>query len=310
MQIARIQVVLRIVPPRAVVPSPRARPMEREYRRLRVHPAHAGPFWLGKGGGPGIVAVDDKGCIMADTSWIRIEDDGHVRHLVLDAPPVNALRPDRLMGLAEVIGAAEENANVRAIVVQSALRVFSAGLDLKVARDFDEDDQARIVEGLNVAFLRLFACPKPVIVVTGGAAIAGGLFFVLAADHRIATPRASFGLAEVRVGVDFPVGPMEIARAMLAPNDLRRLMMRGQPIGASTALACGLVDEVVDPADLAQAATRAAHEFAAIPPTAYASVKQQIRGDTIARIEAEMGKDRGSWFTAETRAAMTAMLEG
>ena len=163
---------------------------------------------------------------MADTSWIRQSDDGPIRHLVLDAAPVNALRPDRLFGLAEVIEAAEGAAHVRAIVISSAQRVFSAGLDLKVARGFDSDEQAAIVDGLNVGFLRLFACSKPVIVAVNGAAIAGGLFFILSADHRVSSPRAQFGLAEVRVGVDFPVGPMEIARAMLTPNDLRRLMMR------------------------------------------------------------------------------------
>ncbi len=251
-----------------------------------------------------------QGGAMADTSWIKTRDDGPLRHLVLDAPPVNALRPARLMGLAKVVAEAETDTNVRAIIISSACKVLSAGLDLKVARDFNEDDQARIVDGLNVAFLCLFACPKPVIVATDGAAIAGGLFFVLTADHRIATPRASFGLAEVRVGVDFPVGPMEIARAMLAPKDLRRLMMRGQPIAADAALACGLVDEVVDPEVLMDVAVREAQAFAAIPPVAYAAVKQQIRGDTIARIKTQMGKARGAWFTAETRDAMTAMLGG
>jgi enoyl-CoA hydratase/carnithine racemase len=161
---------------------------------------------------------------------------------------------------------------------------------------------------LNVAFLRLFACPKPVIVAVNGAAIAGGLFFVLAADHRVASPRATFGLAEVRVGVDFPVAPMEIARAMLAPNDLRRLMMRGQPITVDDALAAGVVDCIVPQDALVASALQDALEFAAIPPAAYSAVKQQIRGEVIAKITAQMAEPRPAWFTAETRDAMTAML--
>lgn len=247
---------------------------------------------------------------MADTSWIKQSDEGPVRHLVLDAPPVNALRPDRLFGLAEVIEAAQAAPQIRAIVISSAHRVFSAGLDLKAARDFDAGEQGAIVEGLNVAFLRLFACPKPVIVAVNGAAIAGGLFFILAADHRLSSPRAVFGLAEVRVGVDFPVGPMEIARAMLAPNDLRRLMMRGQPVGAEAARAAGLIDQIVPEEDLISQAMQDAAEFAAIPPAAYASVKLQIRGETIDRIKAQMQQPRTDWFTTETREAMTAILEG
>jgi enoyl-CoA hydratase/carnithine racemase len=247
---------------------------------------------------------------MADTDWITCTDTGAIRQLVLNAPPVNALRPERLMGLAEVIEAAQAAEHIRAIVLSSALRVFSAGLDLKEAVEFDQVQQDAVVEGLNIAFLRLFACSKPVIVAANGAAIAGGLFFVLAADHRVVSPRAVFGLAEVRVGVDFPVGPMEIARAMLAPNDLRRLMMRGQPITAEQALAMGLIDQLVPEEMLIDTAMQDAREFAAIPPAAYAAVKRQIRGETIARITAHMADSRDAWFTAETRGAMTAMLEG
>lgn len=247
---------------------------------------------------------------MVDTSWIGQSDEGPIRHLVLDAAPVNALRPDRLFGLAKVIEDAEDAEHIRAIVISSALRVFSAGLDLKVARDFDADEQTAIVEGLNVGFLRLFACPKPVVVAANGAAIAGGLFFILAADHRLSSPRAMFGLAEVRVGVDFPTGPMEIARAMLSPNDLRRLMMRGQPIGAEAAREAGVIDRIVPEEDLIAQAMQDAAEFAAIPAAAYASVKRQIRGETVERIKAQMGQSRADWFTAETRDAMTKMLGG
>lgn len=247
---------------------------------------------------------------MSDTSWIRESDSAGIRHIVLDAGPVNALRADRLFGFAERIDAAERNPQVRALVISSALRVFSAGLDLKQAREFDSAQQADIVAGLNEGFLRLFACPKPVIAAVNGAAIAGGLFFVLAADHRLCSPRATFGLAEVRVGVDFPVGPMEIARDMLGPNDLRRLMMRGQSIDAETAKAAGIVDRIVAEADLRDVALQDAAEFASIPATAYAAVKAQIRGDTTLRIRAEMGKAHTDWFLPETRAAMSAMLGG
>lgn len=140
--------------------------------------------------------------------------------------------------------------------------------------------------------------------------IAGGLFFVLGADHRVASARANFGLAEVRVGVDFPVGPMEIARTMLAPNDLRRLMMRGQPIAAEAARDAGLIDRIVPEEDLITHAMQDAAEFATIPAAAYASVKQQIRGETVERIKEQTSQARADWFLPGTREAMAAMLGG
>lgn len=246
---------------------------------------------------------------MADNTWIKETDEGEgILRLTLNQPPVNSLTAEMLMGLDALLADVETRADVRAIVIDSALKVLSAGLNLKAAQAYDDAAQRAVVEGLNRGFLRLFACPKPVVVAAAGAAIAGGLFFVLAADHRVAGPAATFGLAEVRVGVDFPAGPMEIARAMLAPNDLRRLMMRGRPIGVEEAQAAGLVDRIVPQDQVLAMALRDAADLAQIPPAAYAAVKRQIRGETVARIEQAMTEERPRWFNNETRAAMARML--
>ncbi|MEP3786330.1 enoyl-CoA hydratase/isomerase family protein [Ascidiaceihabitans sp.] len=246
---------------------------------------------------------------MTDTQWItQIKHDGGVIELSLNAAPVNALTPEKLMGYRDVLHQLGADKDVKAIVLTSPLKVLSAGLNLKAAQDFDEAQQKAIVHGLNEGFLAQYSCPKPVICAVNGAAIAGGLFFVLAADHRIADTRAQFGLAEVRVGVDFPVGPMEIARATLDTNTLRRLILRGKPIGAETALAAGLVDDVVEPDVLHACALEAAQEFAQLPPKAFASIKHQIRGDVIAQIKAATTAEPDLWFTDETRPAMQKML--
>jgi enoyl-CoA hydratase len=245
---------------------------------------------------------------MSDSSWIkRIDHDGGVVELSLNRGPVNALTPDALFGLRDCINGLSEDANVGAIVLSSPLKVLSAGLNLKEARGFDDDQQDAIVCGLNEGFLALYACPKPVICAINGAAIAGGLFFVLTADHRIAAPKAQFGLAEVRVGVDFPVGPLEIAKAALSSNDARRLMLRGQPVDAQTAQSMGLVDLIVDAEDVLPQALKDATEFACIPAKAYASIKNQLRGDVIARIRAAP-PSTAQWFTEETTGAMSKML--
>jgi enoyl-CoA hydratase len=191
--------------------------------------------------------------------------------------------------------------------------VFSAGVDLKEALAFTRDDENTIVEGLNVGFAALFAFPKPVVVAIKGAAIAGGLFYVLASDFRVAGPRAKFGLAEVRVGVDFPIGPLEIARATLGPNALRRLMLTGQPINATEAVAMGIVDVIEqDEAVVLDRALRAARDLASSPPETYASVKRQIRQDALARIDAAISAGAnapvGGWFNAGTKAAMQQMI--
>ncbi len=237
--------------------------------------------------------------------------DGIVR-LVLNRGPVNALSAPFLMTLADTLDDMARDASVRALVIASAFRVYSAGLDLKQAAGFDREAQNAIVDGLNAAFLRLFAFPKPVVAAVDGAAIAGGLFFVLASDFRVSGPGGKFGLAEVRVGVDFPLGPLEIARATLPPDMLRRLMLTGQPIDADTAARFGIVDERVSADQVAGRALSAARTMADSPPHAFAAVKRQIRGATTARIEAGMrdiaADPTRSWYSAETRPAMRRML--
>lgn len=250
---------------------------------------------------------------MTSTDWLKLNiADGGIAEIELARGPVNALSAGFLLDFAALISDLSARPDICAIVLTSRFKVFSAGLDLKEAQEFDLSEQNAIVAGLNIAFLRLFACPRPTVAAVNGAAIAGGLFFVLASDFRIAAPAAKFGLAEVRVGADFPVGPLEIARATLTPDMQRRLMLSGRPVTAEFAERAGLVDEIAPADGLRARALAAAAMLADSPPGTYATVKHQIRGAAIARIEAAMAAGanapEGGWFTEETRSAMRRMI--
>ncbi|MDK3018268.1 enoyl-CoA hydratase/isomerase family protein [Pseudodonghicola flavimaris] len=239
--------------------------------------------------------------------------EGHVTEIALNRAPVNALSPAFLMGFAALLDRLEAEEDTHAVVLSSPFKVFSAGLDLKEAQQFDLAQEQAIVEGLNMGFLRLFTFAKPVVAAINGPAIAGGLFFVLASDFRVAGPRASFGLAEVRVGADFPVGPMEIARATLGPNALRRMMLTGQPIPVDQARDEGLVDVLEDDRDrvLSRAIDEAAR-LGRLPSIAYASIKRQIREPAVSAIESAVAQGANApvdgWFNAQTRDAMRRMI--
>lgn len=246
--------------------------------------------------------------------WLQRKPHDHgVVELELGRGPVNALSAEFLMDFAAELDSLDRDPDVRAIVISSRFKVFSAGLDLKEAQDFTLSEQNAIVEGLNVGFLAEYSCSTPIVVAVNGAAIAGGLFFVLASDVRVAGPRSSFGLAEVRVGADFPVGPLEIARATLDSNMQRKLMLTGQPINATEAQAAGIVDVLLnDPDEVLPRAVEEAQTLAQLPPKTFASVKWQIRGETIDRIRAGISSGgnapEGGWFNDETKAAMQRMI--
>ena len=247
------------------------------------------------------------------TEPLHITDHGDgVSVLCLRRAPVNALNPAFMDQIERDLEAMAADPSVRALVLASPFKVFSAGLDLKEMAAYGPEEETAIVDSLNRTFLALYEFPKPLVVAVNGAAIAGGLFFPLAADHTVAVEKAKFGLSEVRVGASFPVSPLEVARAEMTPAGLRTLMLRGRPIDAARAVDFGIVDEIVDPEDLLDRATDAAHDLAAAPAGTYAAIKRQIRGDVIDRMRLAVaeGSDptRAGWFTDETRAAMAAAL--
>ena len=241
----------------------------------------------------------------------EVTDDG-IAILTLNRAPVNALVPAFLADIAATLDTLAADARVHAAVLTSGLRVLSGGFDLKAAQAFTLADETDIVDHLNANFATMYAFPKPLITTAGGAAIAGGLFFVLTADYTIAVPRAKFGLAEVRVGANFPVGPLEIARDALSPAALRRLMLSGHPIEAADAQTMGVIDEIAEPEALMDRALTVARDYAKNPPLAYAAIKAQLRQPALAIIHdaIDNGSDptRAGWFTAETKAAMAAMI--
>ncbi len=236
-----------------------------------------------------------------------------VLRMTLNRPPANALTVEFLGALDGRLRDLAHEGNVRALLITGAGRALSAGLDLKQAPGFTRAQQTAMVDGLNRVFANLYAFPKPVITAVNGPAIAGGLFFVLAADYRIAAPGALFGLTEVRIGARFPVSPLEIARAELAPAAARRILLGGRNVEAQNALATGLIDEIAAPDGLLARSEAVAHDYAAIPPKAFAGVKAQLRAPALATMNAAIANKtdptRDGWYTDETPDAMRALFE-
>jgi enoyl-CoA hydratase len=112
-----------------------------------------------------------------------------------------------------------------------------------------------MVDALNRAFHAVYSCPVPVVGAINGHAIAGGLVLALCCDWRIAVKTQFLaGLSEVRVGVPYPVGAMEVVREELAPHVARQLILFGQNITAAAAVEAGVFDESVEPEALLERA--------------------------------------------------------
>ena len=247
-------------------------------------------------------------------SSVRVEFEGSVAVVTLDRPPANVMDAASLNELADVFDRlasdADADAEATAVVLTGEGRSFSAGLDLRAIQQSGPSHQEDLIEALNRAFLAVYSCPRLVVGSVNGHAIAGGLVLALCCDVRLVADVAlKVGLSEVRVGVPYPVGAIEVVRHELTPSVARRLVLGGELIGAHEAVALGVLDRVVPAADLLAVALAAARDHR--PLVGYARIKAQLRKPAIEATQAALGgRDPlpRPWLTDETFAAAAAAL--
>jgi enoyl-CoA hydratase/carnithine racemase len=247
---------------------------------------------------------------MAGMPSVRVEHEGTVAVVTLSQPPANAMDAASLNELADVFDRLAVDDDVTAIVLTGDGRAFSAGLDLKAIQDSGPGHQEELIEALNRAFLAVYSCPRLVIAAVNGHAIAGGLVLALCCDVRLVADVAlKVGLAEVRVGVPYPVGAIEVVRHELDGSVARRLVLSGELIGAHDAVSLGVFDRLVPADDLLAAALAAARDHP--PQLGFARIKAQLRHPAIDATRAALGgRDplARPWLTDETFAAAAAAL--
>jgi len=166
---------------------------------------------------------------------VRISVDGGVARVTIDNPPVNVTSQAVRAGLMAALDAAEK-AGAERVVLTGAGCAFVAGAD---AREFDAPPQP---PHLPDVVARIEAFPVPVVAAINGAALGGGLELALACAARIAAPGATLGLPEVTLGVVPGAGGTQRLPRLVGLKPALSLIAEGRVIGATEALAMGLVD--------------------------------------------------------------------
>jgi enoyl-CoA hydratase len=185
--------------------------------------------------------------------------------------------------LSELEGAAGD---VRALILTGTGSIFCAGVDLFRLTQGGADYVRGFLPPLSRVLRTLFAFPKPVVAAVNGHAIAGGCILVLACDVRLmAEGTGRIGVPELLVGVPYPAVALELVRFAVPPDKVQALVYTGRTLPPREALATGLVDEVVAPAELPARAQEVARQLALVPPEAYRLTKQYLRAEALGRID-------------------------
>jgi enoyl-CoA hydratase/carnithine racemase len=208
---------------------------------------------------------------------LLVEEDGPALVLRISNPErANALDEPILDALATLLHAPPPGA--RAVLLGGeGDRHFSAGLDLG-GDGGDPVERIRAGERrLGAAVAAVADCPLPVIGVVNGAAAGGGLELAIACDWRIARAGARLAMPATRFGVVYTADGLRRFVAAMGPARTRRMFLTGAPLEAGEALVAGLVDDVVEPADLWAAARAAAEQVAAGAPLAVAGTRAVVK---------------------------------
>lgn len=207
----------------------------------------------------------------------------HIATITLNRPErLNTISREMLDELCVVLNRANEDKDVRVIVLTGTGRAFCAGLDLNEAASGEgiggaNNRFAATLDLRNTPPTVLHAIDKPVICALNGSAAGYGMDLALGCDIRIMAAEAKLAAAFVKRGVVPESGGTWFLPRMLGWAKASEIIFTGRTLSAAECLAEGLANVVVPAEQIAAEAARMAAEIAANAPLAVTSAKRMMR---------------------------------
>ena len=215
--------------------------------------------------------------------------------------------------LIEALDRLREDETARVVVITGAGdKAFIAGADIG---EFAERTpvQQRAVMAERRIFDEIAEFPKPVIAMINGFALGGGCEVALACDLRIASKSAKLGQPEIKLGIIPGGGGTQRLPRIVGVGTAMRLILTGELISAEEAARIGLVDVLVDDADLRAKTMEIASAMAAQSPLTLRLAKTAVRAAEEMPLASGLAFERELFITAfgsaDKREGVAAFLE-
>ncbi len=219
------------------------------------------------------------------TGRVELSVADGVGRIVLARPEKhNAITRDMALELARICREIDANDEIRVATIAGAgERAFSAGSDLNGLADLSDlwAFRNRVEYAAVVRDIR-----KPVIAGLKGWVLGGGMEIALATDIRIAGRSVRIGGPEVTRGWVGGGGASQMLPRLVGYGQAMRMLLVGDPVDADAALRMGLVEEVVDDANVLTRVAELAAIIASFSPTATQAVKAAVRAAMSMPLEA------------------------
>ncbi|MCX2933940.1 enoyl-CoA hydratase [Mycobacterium sp. CVI_P3] len=216
--------------------------------------------------------------------------------LLVSRPPTNALTRQTYRELVAAAGELADRTDIATVILFGGHEIFSVGDDIPELRTLNRGEAEAADLLRRDAINAIAEIPKPTVAAITGYALGAGLSLALAADWRVSGDNVKLGATEILAGLVPGGGGGQLLARVTGPARAKELAFSGRFVGARESLALGLVDELVAPDNVFDAAAAWASRFTDTPPTALAGAKALIDGQLDAGEQAER---YGQIFTAD-----------
>ncbi len=246
---------------------------------------------------------------------LLVETNGQTAEITINRPKqLNALNKETISELHEALKSADENTAIGVIILTgSGEKAFVAGADIKEFADFSIAQGGELAQnGQEILFDFIENLSTPVIAAVNGFALGGGLELAMASHIRVASSNARVGLPEVSLGVIPGYGGTQRLAQLVGRGKANELVFTAGMMNAEDALQWGLVNYVVEQAELMDKAREIAGKILKNSASAVSSAIRAVNAnfkDGVNGFHTEIEEFGKCFGTADFKEGTTAFLE-
>ncbi|MBT3425656.1 MAG: enoyl-CoA hydratase [Gammaproteobacteria bacterium] len=225
-------------------------------------------------------------------STIEFSVEDNIATITLNRPDAaNAMNPQMAKELSECAKGCQENADIRAVIIQANGKMFCAGGDLSefaAAKEAVGSLLLSMTADLHLFISRLTRMNAPVIAAVQGTAAGAGFSLAAAADITIAADRAKFTMAYTNAGLSPDGSSTYFLPRRIGDRKTRELMLTNRVLSAAEAVDWGIINQAVAAEELEPTVSAIAAQLANGPTLAFGSVKALLNQSFDNSLETQM----------------------
>lgn len=246
---------------------------------------------------------------------IKVEKSGHAFIITFNRPKArNAISVQVMDELLHAADEADQDSEVRGIIITGGESYFSAGADLNDAQSLSDAAGTMAYLKRWHRLTRAFEeHNKPVIAAIEGFCMTGGCEFALACDIRIGAQGSSYAITSARIGTVAGAGGTQRLARIVGPSRALEFMFDADPVDAEEAHRIGLINKLVPKGGALTAAKNLVEHYATRAPLSHALIKHTVytglQMDLVSSLDYETFIVTTAYATEDRREGINAFFE-